>query len=408
MIRDIIGGLPTTVLTPYETKQIHGDLSGRQFGTSSNWLPDGRLIYQAEDPHSESTASQDTCNFWTLRLDTHTGKPIERSKRLTNWTGFCFSNANATPDGKRLGFLRSSSPHGTAYVADLENGETSVRNPRHFTLEEWDEYIGDWTPDSSTAIIGVTRATSYGIYKRSLQSDTPEPIIADVAGGVLSESILSPDGKWVLALIWPVSADGSTANPTFTQTMVRIPISGGPPQPVFQVVRADPYSCARAPSTLCALPEQTADHKQMIVTAFDPMQGRGRELIRFDLSRDIDLNVENLLCVLSPDGTRLAVGRSDDGPIEIWSLRGPSKLATLATGVQKIWNISWAADSKGLFVGQHVQDGTELLHIDLRGKIARLWKSLGPRCFGVPSPNGKHLAIYDWQRSANMWMMENF
>lgn len=408
LTRDINGGPPTTVLTPYETKQIRGDLSGRQFGTSCNWLPDGRLIYQAADPHSESTASQDTCNFRTLRLDARTGKPIEKSKRLTNWTGFCFSNANATADGQRLGFLRSSSPHGTAYVADLENGETSVRNARHFTLEEWDEYIGDWTPDSRTAIIGVTRSASYGLYKQSLQSDTPEPIVADVTGGALSESILSPDAKWILALIWPVSADGSTANPTFTQTMMRIPVSGGPPQPVFRVVRAGPYSCARAPSKLCVLPEQTADHKQLVVTAFDPMQGRGRELIRFDLARDIDLNVENLLCVLSPDGTRLALARSDEGPIEIWSLRGPSRLTTLARGVQKIWNMGWAADGKGLFVGQHVQDGTELLHIDLHGKIIRLWKSLGPRCFGVPSPDGKHLAIYDWQRSANMWTMENF
>jgi eukaryotic-like serine/threonine-protein kinase len=399
LIRDINGGLPTTVLTPYETKEIRGDVS---------WLPDGRLIYQIADAASGSTSLQDTCNFWTLRLDVHTAKLIETPKRLTNWTGFCVSNANASADGKRLAFLRSSGAHGTAYVADLIKGETRVQNPRHFTLEEVDEFIGDWTADSSTAIVGVSRGDSYGLYKQSLNSDTPEPLIANVPGGLLSEAILSPDGKWVLALIWPVAADGSTANPTFTQTMVRIPISGGSPQPIFQVVRAGPYSCARAPSTLCVLPEQTADHKQLVVTAFDPIKGRGGELIRFDLGREINLDVENLLCVLSPDGTRLALARSEDGPIEIWSLRSRSKLTVLAKPLGKIWNIGWAADGNALLIPTHVQDGTELLHVDLRGRTTRLWKSLGPRCFAVPSPNGRHLAIYDWQRSANMWTMEDF
>jgi len=26
----------------------------------------------------------------------------------------------------------------------------------------------------------------------------------------------------------------------------------------------------------------------------------------------------------------------------------------------------------------------------------------------LPSPDGRHLAIYDWKLSANMWMMESF
>jgi len=48
--------------------------------------------------------------------------------------------------------------------------------------------------------------------------------------------------------------------------------------------------------------------------------------------------------------------------------------------------------------------------MDLRGNTRLLWKSgsLERRCFGVPSPDGHHLAIYDLQQRANMWMMENF
>jgi hypothetical protein len=76
--------------------------------------------------------------------------------------------------------------------------------------------------------------------------------------------------------------------------------------------------------------------------------------------------------------------------------------------LDKLFAMTWAADGKALFVARHVLDGTELLHLDERGNTTRLWKSLGPKCFGVPSPDGRHLAIYDWKRHANIWMMENF
>jgi hypothetical protein len=75
---------------------------------------------------------------------------------------------------------------------------------------------------------------------------------------------------------------------------VRIPFAGGVPEPVLQVVRLGPFSCARAPATLCVIPEQTADHKQVVVTAFDPIKGRGPEVARFDLPRDMNLLVYNL------------------------------------------------------------------------------------------------------------------
>jgi hypothetical protein len=89
-------------------------------------------------------------------------------------------------------------------------------------------------------------------------------------------------------------------------------------------------------------------------------------------------------------------------------IRRGSENGTFAALSHRRWDGEWAADGKGLFVARHVQDGTDLLHVDLKGKISPLWKSNGPRCSGTPSPDGRHLAIYDWKRGANMWMMENF
>ena len=307
------------------------------------------------------------------------------------------------------GWLQSSGEHGTAYVADLEAGETRIRNPRHFTLEEDEDFIGDWTADSKAVIVGIQRGDDrYGLFKQSLDSNNRVPIAANVEGGVLSEEILSPDGKWIIALVWPAVGGPSPSNPSAPLPLVRIPVAGGTPEPMFQVVRPGPYSCARAPSNLCVVPEQTADHKQVTVTAFDPIKGRGAELARFDLDPNMNVLVNNLLCILSPDGTRLAFARSPDGPIEIRSLRRQPPIVIRAKGLDKLWNIHWAADSKALLVAKKIQDGTELLHVDLQGKTTRLWKSIGPRCFGIPSPDGRHLAVYDWKRSSNMWLMENF
>jgi hypothetical protein len=142
--------------------------------------------------------------------------------------------------------------------------------------------------------------------------------------------------------------------------------------------------------------------------SFRPIKGRGPELARFDLDREMNLSLNNLLCVLSPDGARLAFARGPNGPIEIHSLRRQPTFVIPAEGLDKLWNIQWAADSKALLVARKVRDGTELLHVDMQGKIARLWKSIGPRCYGIPSPDGRYLAVYDWKRSSNMWLMENF
>jgi hypothetical protein len=38
-----------------------------------------------------------------------------------------------------------------------------------------------------------------------------------------------------------------------------------------------------------------------------------------------------------------------------------------------------------------------------------LWRcSEGQGCYGGSSPDARHLAIYDWKLSSNLWMMENF
>jgi serine/threonine protein kinase len=392
--RDRKGGPPTILFPPSELKKMNDFV----------WLRGGQLIYSLPETEGFNNA----CNYWTVQIDLRTGQRADRPRRLTNSASFCMSGGSVTSDGKRLAFLGWSPGFGTAYVADLEAGGTRIRNTRRFTLQEDDEFIGDWTPDSSTVIVGADRGDHYALYKQSLDSDSPEPIAPSVSGGLLTGAVVSPDAKWIIALVWPVSP-GQAAGPISRPLpLVRIPIAGGAPELIFEMASAGPVSCAKAPSHICVVGELTADHKRMIVTFFDPIKGRGLELARVDLDRYIDPMVDNTFCVVSPDGTRLAMTHGPDGPIEIHSLRGQPTKTIRAKGLDKLFAINWAADGKALFVARHVRDGTELLHVDEQGNTTRLWKSLGPKCFGVPSPDGRRLAIYDWRRNANMWMIEKF
>jgi Tol biopolymer transport system component len=325
---------------------------------------------------------------------------------LTNWTGFCYAKANVTADGRRLAFLRISGAHTTAAVADLEAGGTRIGSVREFTLEN-DESVGDWSADSRTLIVAVNRDDSYALYAQPLNSSSRLALTPVVAGAGVTGVVVSPDGRWVIAELWPDKGAPSAANPDAPLPLVRIPIAGGAPETILNQFRNGPFSCTRPPANVCVLVEQTADGQQMLVTEFDVMRGRGRVLARVDLARKLDF-WDNPLAAISPEGTRLAVARSADGPIEIRSLRGEPTFTVAAEGLDKLWGLGWTPDGKGLMVSRQVRGGSELLRVELHGGVTRLWKFKAPRGGGTPSPDGRHLAISDWQQDSNMWMMEDF
>ena len=394
--RDIQGGPPVTLLPPTQTTEIIGDFS---------WLP-GRWIYEMIDSGKAYQSVENSCNFWTAKLDP-AGKPLEKPKQLTHWTGFCYWTANATADGQKLAFLRQSGDHATAYIADLDPSGR-IANPRHFTPRQDDEGISAWASDSKTVFINVYNGDYEGFYKQSLDSDTLQPIAPRISGGTVTEAGLSPDGKWILVLLWRSDLASNGARASAPQPLLRVPITGGTPEVVFQAARLSPFSCARPPSNLCVIPHQTEDHKQMVVQAFDAVKGLGSELLRVDLDRDVDLQQENLIASISPDGKRLAVTRGPDGPIEIHSLIGAPTQVIHVDGLQRLWVVTWSPNGKVLYVSQRTKDRNEVLALDMEGHKQLIWQNVGWTPFVVPSPDGRHLAINDFRRDANMWMMENF
>jgi hypothetical protein len=356
-------------------------------------LPGGQVILSVE----EAGTVNKTCNLWTLRLDPRPGGLIDKPRQLTHWGGYCMTHMSATRDGKRLAFMRWR--YGTSvYLAELKGNGVLVGSPRHLTLTESLDYPVGWTNHGETVLFASTRAGHWGLYKQSLNQDTAELLAAGLDD--MRSPQMSPDDKWFLYAL-PVRPTEYSSE----RIVMRIPVTGGPAQPI---VTARPHSqilCASLPSTLCFIAEPTEDRKHLMMTSFDPFAGRSAEVTRFDL----DPMDDRWTVALSTDGTRLAATRSPDGPIYILPLRGQAIQKINVKNRKGLLWCHWAVDGKGLYVSSEAQGGAELLYVDFQGNSKALWKNrAGNYTRGLPSPDGHHLAIMGLAFDGNLWMMDNF
>jgi serine/threonine protein kinase len=355
-------------------------------------LPDGRNLFGKVEPG----AILHSCNFWLARNDLRTGKLIEQPRRLTNWSGFCMNPTSATADGKKIAYLQNFG-HPTVYVADFQSGAKRTSNLRHLTQTETWTWPGGWTPDSKELIFHSAGGSRQEIYRQSLNGDSPELLVRDSTP--LGLATVSPDGKWVLY------ARGNPA-PSGPAQLMRVPIAGGAPQAVFslQHPEGEPH-CASPPSGTCALFERTQNRKEMVVTAFDPLKGLGAVLTRIA----VDPNVENWSAYFSPDGTRIALTLGVTNRIKIFTIRGELIHEFQVKGLTGLTSLSWAPGAKALFVSGHVPWGYALLQVDLDGQTQPIIENHAPDVMGaVPSPDGRHLALFAAGANGNMWTMENF
>ena len=355
-------------------------------------LPDGRVIIAVQE---HGTNSRSGCNFWTVRIDQKTGNPVEKPQQLTHWPGVCMSHISFTNDGKKLTFIEWAY-RSTIDAADLQAGGRRIANERHFTLTESGDYPIDWTPDSKKIIFVSNRSGHYEFYLQPLDEDTAQ-VLVDAPG---SSCCVSPDGRWFIYLTHGKSGDNSAWQ------LMRAPIAGGPSQEILTLKNLVDSSCARSPSRTCVIAERAEDQKQVVITAFDLLKGRGSELTRIS----VDPETETGPIKLSPDGSRLAVIRNTANPLQILSLKGELlREIKIPTWDHDTGPITWATDSRSLYVPVAAPEGAFLLHISLAGAVHVLRTNEGgPYTSGIPSPDGRHIAIGTSVQTENVWMMENF
>ena len=169
-----------------------------------------------------------------------------------------------------------------------------------------------------------------------------------------------PDGSWVLYTVWRRSGSSPSIE------LMRVRIAGGAPEPVSITAPRSLHSfrCGRSPTTLCAMAERTQDRKQLIFTAFDPLQGRGRELARFDTNLTPDAEYA---WDLSPDGSRITILTRSEATIHCLSLSGQASRQIVMKGWSGLQSVDWAADGSGLFVSSVREGGSALLRLNLKG-----------------------------------------
>ena len=91
------------------------------------------------------------------------------------------------------------------------------------------------------------------------------------------------------------------------------------------------------------------------------------------------------------------------------SLRGDPDRDIVVKGWAGFNAVNWAPDGKSFFVSSQSPTSSTLLHVDMEGHATPLWDQRGSwRIYGVPSPNGREIAIAGITIDSNVWMMENF
>jgi len=393
--RDLKGGRPTAAVR---------DPRLNDSNVKCLWMPSDRLLYTLIEagPNPElSTLSE-------IVLDPKTGEPVTKPRLITNWPGFRIIGISGTSDGRQLAITKRANQADVS-VAEMVAGEGGLRDLRRLTLDESNDYPAQWMPDSKAVLFTSDRNGTFGIYKQALDQDMAVPMVS--GPGKIEKPVLSPDGLWILYLSGTRDQLGDQSSSVHVRLM-RVPTSGGPPQQVLEGQGLSGLACAQSPATLCVVSETTPDGRELVFSAFDPVRGRGRELTRVEFAGYQYRDGWDL----SRDGAHVALTEAleHECRLRILPLAGGEGREVNVKGWGRLSDPFWAADGRGLFVSNGAGGnamGLRLLYIDLEGHARILWQDTHGASWalwGIPSPDGRHLALLTFGVDSNIWMLENF
>jgi serine/threonine protein kinase/Tol biopolymer transport system component len=382
-----------------ETCDLKGQSPSTVFSSSTvrdfYWVSPGRIIYSRAD--TEPNGKSD--NFWEVPVDPRTGEAVGQPHRFTNWPSYHIDDITATADGKRLAFHRWSAQSGV-YIGQLGRGGTSISTPRRITFTEADELPAAWTADSKAVIFFSDRNGHWGVFKQALDQDSAEVLVTGAKGAEADSPRISPDGTWLLYQeltektdrLWPMAR------------LMRVPVNGGPPEFVFSARFYNSHRCSRAEANLCVFAEQTSDGTWLVFSTLDAIRGRGRELARFATDPLGFYHWD-----VSPNANRIAILKGGENQIHILTLGNGAVRDLTVKGWTGFNSLDWSPDGKGFFIGNLSGGSATLIYVDQAGNAHPLWHQKSTTgTWGVPSPDGRQLALLGQEFNANIWTMENF
>ncbi len=368
---------------------------------SASWAQPGRLLLGIQEPPPHQRDS----NLWEIWYDPETGKPKGAMRRLTDWEGFQFTDVRTTTDAKRLVFLNLHD-QSDVYLGELTNSGSEMKPPQRLTLDDRYDWPTGWSADSKSIFFYSDLGGAFDIYRQAVDAHNPDILTSGTDDKWAPQ--LSPDGKWILYLSWPKPPAGTTDLPP--GKLMRIPISGGPaefvmdvkghPSPGFTVGSFPSFRCPMRPGADCVLSEK--GDKQLVFTAFDPVQGRKPQTTKFSADPDY------LAWDLSPDGSRLAISTFDfkAGDVAILPLKAGDAQKFSVMPWNELVAIAWRADGKGLFLASFSSRGTSVVTLTLGSPAKLLWKAVWDVYQLTPSPDGRYLALGPDIIDANAWIAD--
>jgi serine/threonine protein kinase/dipeptidyl aminopeptidase/acylaminoacyl peptidase len=365
--------------------------------SSFTWMSPERFIYSRN--MEVGTAESD--NLWELKVNARNGIPQGKARQLTDWSGFSVNSFSATADGKQLAFLRRND-HASVFVGDLPGKESRLVNYRRLTLDDNYNIPVAWMPDSREVIFSSQRASNRLMYRQGLdQGSTPQVITPSVDMNFYVAR-LSPDGSWILLEGAPTGSRN--------RGLYRSDLRGGTPQLLFFIEASMQFWCTNKAANFCVFGRPSTDKNELVVVAFDPLGGQGKELVRIPLevgsSAAIGLDYS---WQLSPDGSWIGIMKRHGHQIRLVPLGGGPMRTIIVKGHSDFQEVNWAADSQSMFVSSVEPGAAALLHVGLNGDAQPVWQQPQPKLiWGFPSPDGRHLAILCASSDANAWLISNF
>jgi len=366
------------------------------------WMKDDRLIYATM---ASPRPTPGDSSLWAIRMYGPNNPKFRGPVRLAGGPGYVAS-ISLSANGNRLAFLRNTIQP-DVYVSSVEAGGRDLSVPRRLTLDDREDYPFAWTPDNRSVLFVSNRDGPYHIFKQALDQTEPELFIGGDEPSFLPR--MTPDGSSVLYFL--SRKTGYVLSPV---RLMRMALSGGPPQLVMERDGMNNQQCARAPATLCLLSE--LDQKGERFFSFDPLKGTTREIPQLTIE-GVDYSTYNWS--LSPDGRSLVTSSkertytslSPDVPaIKVTSLSDFSSRTLPVPGWSGITSVDWAADGKSIWAAAHTTDNTwAMLNIDLNGHTRPMLRETKMMVgWAIPSIDGRHVAVWEASGNSNVWMLEKF
>jgi Tol biopolymer transport system component len=342
----------------------------------------------------EGTTRLHVTSIWKVALDPRSGE-FRYPPRLVQTLGRLIRTLSSSRDGSVIDAVITSG-EADVYVATLEPDEVGLRDIYRLTYDVSDSYPHSWTTDSRSVLFESNHTGTYQIYRQEIDSRNPTQLLSTPYQA--SGARVTPDGRWIFF------AGGEA--PVRNQKLFRVSSDGGSATEIALARGMGQFRCPLLRGA-CVLRQEAGN--KVLFSRLDPIQGEGEPFY----SRAKTAN-ETELFALSPDGTQLAMSLTEGGSSMIRVVRfdGHDKMlsSTDVTTKEPPDALQWSADGKGWFVEvasptRASLNANRLYFIDLSGKERLLARSNG-KIWGVPSPDGKKLAMVEATSDSNVWTLQ--